>query len=261
MTARKTVNNDPSIIGKKFGRLTVIGFSETVSGGCKQVAWDCKCDCGNVVYGKRPRAIKNGTLKSCGCLKKEQDRHNLGESRITHGMTDTRLYSIWSSMKRRCYNTHEAAYLHYGGKGVKVCDEWLDFKSFYDWAIHNGYADDLTIERIDIDKDYCPENCTWITLAMQTHNKGDTRKVNLNGEVMPLKTACEALGLPYKAVHLRITRYGMTFEEAISKPFADKSQSLKHLCRERGVSYSTAFYHVKYCGWTVEEALNGARVQ
>lgn len=259
MFARKTLNNDPSYIGKKYGRLTVIGFREVKTSSGHYVGWDCKCDCGNTIYGKRPSAIKSGELRSCGCLKKEQEKYNIVGKQTKHGMTDTRLYSIWCSMKRRCYNTHDAAYPHYGGKGVKVCNEWLDFEVFYDWAIRNGYADNLTIERIDIDKDYCPENCTWITLAMQTHNKGDTRKVNLNGEVMPLKTACETLGLPYKAVHLRITRYGMTFEEAISRPFADKSQSLKHLCKERGVSYSDAYYHVKYCGWTVEQALNGVR--
>ena len=219
MFSRKTLNSDPKYIGKKYGRLTVIGFREIYSSSGHYIGWDCKCDCGNTVYGKRPNQIKSGETNSCGCLKEEQNIHNLGEKRKTHGKSKTRLYSIWSGMKRRCFNSNEKAYPSYGGRGISICSEWLDFQRFQDWALNNGYKEKLTIERIDTNGNYCPENCAWIPLSEQAKNKRNIRYVFVNGEKMPLKTACEILGLPYKAIHLRITRYGMNFEDAIKRPF------------------------------------------
>lgn len=221
MYKRKTINDDPMWIGQKFGRLTVIGFSEVNTSSGHYVGWDCECDCGNVVYGKRPSAIKSGDLASCGCLKEEQNIRNLADHRRTHGKTETRLYGIWCKMKRRCEAINDPAYINYGGRGIKICDEWHDFQNFYDWAVANGYQDDLTIERVDYNKGYSPDNCTWITLGEQTWNKRDTRKVVVNGKAVPLKEACRQLGLPYKTIHLRITRYGMSFDEAIARPIRE----------------------------------------
>lgn len=159
-------------------------------------------------------------------------------------------------MKGRCDKERDAAYKNYGGRGIKVCDEWHDnFQAFYDWAMSNGYTEELTIERIDNDKGYSPDNCRWITKEEQARNKRNIRYVELDGEKIPLKTACERLGLPYQAVHLRITRYGMSIEEALNKPFVDKSQSLAAKCRERGLPYTTIQFRIK-SGWDEERAFN-----
>lgn len=220
MNYNRAKNNDPAFLGKKFGRLTVVGFGERkLSNGANCITWDCKCDCGNMAYGKLPKYVKSGEVMSCGCLKREQNAHNLGEKRKTHGKTDTRLYRIWEGMRRRCRLATEPAYERYGGRGIRVCEDWSDFQKFYEWAMTNGYEENLTIERIDVDGNYEPSNCTWIPLGKQAWNKRDTIRVDIDGDVVPLKEACRRLNLPYKAVHLRITRYGMTLEEAFSKPF------------------------------------------
>jgi hypothetical protein len=158
-------------------------------------------------------------------------------------------------MKGRCETPTNPAYPNYGGRGIMVCDEWHDFQAFYDWAMENGYADDLSIERIDVDKGYSPDNCRWATMLEQARNKQTTVRVMCNGDEVPLKVACERLGLPYKAVHLRMTRYGMSYEEAVSTPFVDKSKSLKRRCEEAGMDYHMVYYRIHKCGWPEEKAL------
>lgn len=250
------VNNDPKWIGQKFGRLTVIGFKQTKSGKYNAFGWECKCDCGNTIFIARPRNVKCGQTRSCGCIKREIDKVRLGESRRTHGKSKTRLYGIWSKMKERCDNENTPAYHNYGGRGVKVCEEWHDnFQAFYDWAIVNGYDDTLTIERKDNNKGYSPDNCCWITREEQARNKRNIQYVLIDGEKLPLKTACEKLGLPYKAVHLRVARYGMSIDEAIRKPFKDKSKTLSAKCKEAGLPYGTVFARIK-SGWSEERALS-----
>lgn len=215
----KEKNNNPEYIGQKYGRLTVVGFRWVEIGDVHAWHWDCTCDCGGKVIGARPRSVRNGTTRSCGCLKKEQDPKNLADARRSHGKTNTRLYGTWSKMKHRCNNQNDAAYKNYGGRGITVCKDWEEsFEVFYDWAMKNGYNDTLTIERIDVEKGYCPENCCWITKEEQAKNKRNIRYVAVRGEKMPMKTACDLLGLPYKTIHLRVTRYGMSFEQAIEKP-------------------------------------------
>lgn len=150
------------MIGKVFGRLTVIQAGEKIKG---RDTWLCKCECGNevTVYGKN---LRNGTTKSCGCLRLDW----ISETKYVHGESGgkyvgerTRLYRCWVNMKSRCYNKNVRSYSDYGAKGIKVCAEWLEFANFADWAHSHGYSDDLTIERKNPHKDYCPENCEWIT--------------------------------------------------------------------------------------------------
>lgn len=128
-----------------------------------------------------------------------------------------RLYRIWHSMKQRCSNKNLPFYKYYGGKGVTVCPEWQKYKPFHEWALKNGYREDLTIDRIDLNKGYCPENCRWIPFAEQRKNTTQTRKITINGITKPLKDWCREYGISYHAVCQRIHR-GMDDVSALLTP-------------------------------------------
>lgn len=157
--------------GQKFNRLLVLRRSERNTNGGKPL-WVCQCDCGNIteVGGY---ALKSGGTKSCGCWDRECSRDRV----TTHGLSKTRLYKIWCGMKERCYNPNNKRYHDYGGRGIRVCDEWLhDFMAFHDWAFENGYDENApygqcTIERANNDEGYYPFNCVWTTIAQQNRNK------------------------------------------------------------------------------------------
>lgn len=148
------------LTGKKFGKLSVVEMCGKSKAG--QSLWLCVCDCGNkttVQYGN----LTSGYTKSCGCLR--------GRPKQT-GMSHTRIYHIWYGMKQRCYNPKSPKYKNWGGRGITLCDEWKDdFFAFRDWAIANGYREDLTIDRINVNGNYEPSNCRWATLQEQGSNK------------------------------------------------------------------------------------------
>lgn len=182
------------LIGQKFGRLTVVEFC-----GIKDHAarWKCVCDCGLVVIAKA-NSLRSGNTKSCGCLRRETARKQ-GISNTKHGESHdhrTRLYTIWCGMRQRCSNEHREAYHFYGGKGVKICEEWNDFLTFKRWAMENGYQDDLSIDRIDHNGDYCPENCRWITISenVARANKNHTTRKVIRGEGCGNRTQPQRIG-------------------------------------------------------------------
>lgn len=208
---RKLAND---LTGKKFGKLEVIGVHDT---GSRKTYYVCRCDCGNVKV-VRADALISGATKSCGCIKKEQDKTNLTANH-KHKMSGTRIYETWQDMKRRCYNKQNARYDRYGGRGITVCDEWLNnFQSFYDWAISNGYSDDLTIDRIDNDGNYEPSNCRWSTAKEQCNNRGSNINITIGNATKSLRCWCEIFNVDYKKVHARYKRNGY---EGIDRLFND----------------------------------------
>lgn len=167
---------------QKFGMLKVINFEKNQNG---RTYWLCKCDCGNYTTAEAYK-LKTGHVKSCGCLGKK-NKEQLYKFSIKHKKTNTKLYRTWQNMKRRCDTKSSTSYKNYGGRGITVCDEWRnDFISFYNWAMANGYRDDLTIDRIDVNGNYEPNNCRWITKEEQANNKRNNRFIEYNGKKMTL---------------------------------------------------------------------------
>ena len=158
------------LTGQRFGRLTVIGREGATAQ--RLATWRCRCDCGNECVVSRTCLIQSRT-RSCGCLNIER----IKERRTSHQKIHTRLYKVWANMIQRCTNTKHNRYHRYGGRGISVCDEWRNnFQAFYDWAMANGYDENAprgccTIDRIDNDKGYSPDNCRWGDMKVQRHNQ------------------------------------------------------------------------------------------
>ncbi len=199
------------MIGERFGRLTVIAFDHKDKHG--RTVCLCKCDCGNEKEVAKSN-LTSGNSKSCGCVHKEQ----LVERMKTHGETGSRLYWIWGGMKSRCLNPNDPRFADYGGRGIKICDEWNGFAGFREWAMSTGYSDKLTIDRIDVNGNYEPSNCRWATIAEQANNKRTNVLVTHNGETHTLKQWSEILGINYFTLHSRIVKRGWSIERALKKP-------------------------------------------
>lgn len=152
-------------IGEKYGKLTILEITNKRLNRC--IIYKCKCDCENVVETTGTK-LTHGYIKSCGCYQKER----ASECNKKHGMSNTKLFMVWQDMVARCNRETHHAYNCYGGRGIKVCDEWFnDFVNFYNWAISNGYKQGLTIDRINNDGNYEPNNCRWVTMQVQCKNR------------------------------------------------------------------------------------------
>lgn len=206
------------LTGQKFERLTVVEYVGTYKGRCAQ--WLCKCDCGNTKI-TTGRNLRKGLVKSCGCLN-DEERHRPKVERRKYGdvrTEDNRLYSIWQSMKRRCYSKTDPHYKMWGARGIKICDEWInDFKSFEKWAMENGYSDNLSIDRIDNDGNYEPYNCRWSTNKEQSNNRRSNVLVTYKGETRTMTEWCELKNLNYDMFRERIVVLGWSAEKAIETP-------------------------------------------
>lgn len=182
-------------IGKKFGKLTVLEECEERKNN--QKVYKCICDCGNTTYVVSGNLRLSGHTRSCGCLKHEKYA-------LKHGKSDTKLYNIYNLIKSRCYNKHAKTYKDYGGRGIKVCDEWLnDFMTFYNWSMNNGYKAGLTIDRIDNNKCYSPDNCRWVDMKTQSNNRRSNIHLTYDGKTRTLKQWAEDLNVNYSTLWWR----------------------------------------------------------
>ena len=202
-------NKINNLTGKKFGKLLVL--EQHGRNRNKSVLWLCRCDCGNETVASNGSLI-GGTVQSCGCLKQRQR-----EAVTKHGLHNTKIYKKWQSMKTRCNNPNASNYKDYGGRGITVCDEWLnDFESFYRWAINNGYKEGLTLDRIDVDGDYTPSNCRWATIAEQNNNQRKSRIVTYNGKSQTIGEWAKETGLNYQTIRHRIDVQLWSAEKALT---------------------------------------------
>ena len=190
------------LTGKRFGKLVVIEKAEPTCKTDKHIYWKCSCDCGNysVVSGQR---LRDNITKSCGC--------------INDGKSYTRLYAIWKGIKSRCLVKNSSSYKNYGARGIVVCKEWLhDFHEFYEWAMKNGYNDNLSIDRIDVNGNYEPSNCRWVSIKVQNNNTRRNHYLEFNGNKKTIAEWSEILGIKQNTLLYRLRR-GWSLERALSK--------------------------------------------
>lgn len=202
-------------IGDKFGRWTIIDFDDNK----KKVI--CKCDCGKIKSVWKNNLTTGKTL-SCGCLISE----TTAKRNYKHGGTKTRLYNVWSNMKGRCYDPHDTRYQNYGARGITVCDEWMNFANFREWAMMTGYKNDAkygecTLERINVNGNYYPDNCRWATIKEQNFNRSSNKILEYKGKKQTLTEWEHEIGCNSYVIGNRL-RKGWTVEEALSIPIGGK---------------------------------------
>lgn len=176
--------------------------------------WKMRCTCGAMFIGQ-PSESK-GFCRACAYMYVANKRVKHGES-PNHGKKASRLYTIWANMRSRCNNPNAQSYAYYGARGIKVCPKWDEYSEFKKWAHATGYSDDLSIDRIDTDGDYTPENCRWATHKEQMNNTRRNHLLEYGGESMTMKAWSERTGIPYHTLKHRINTYGFTTEEALTR--------------------------------------------
>ena len=188
---------------QRFSRLVVVSLIEKNS---KATLWACLCDCGNLSI-VRAGNLKNGHTKSCGCFSSEQSRERVLKRERPANIK--RIHEIYRAMKKRCYTESHPHFGRYGGRGILICDEWLSSKeAFTKWALSNGYSDNLTIDRIDVDGNYSPQNCRWATYREQMRNKSSTAFVEYDGELLQLQDFLDKHGLSYNRYYHCVKKQG-----------------------------------------------------
>jgi len=199
------------LTGERYGRLVVL---ERAPNDGRRTMWRCVCDCGTEVV-VRAENLRSGNTKSCGCYKIDHP------ARFKHGYAHTRLAGTLARMKNRCYNPKNYEYANYGGRGITICDEWLnDSTSFYEWAVNNGYDDSLTIDRIDNDLGYSPENCRWANVYEQANNKRNNTRITFNGETHTIAEWGRIVGINANLLYARRSALGWDTERMLTTPVA-----------------------------------------
>lgn len=195
----------PDMIGRRYGRLTVLSENGRTKHGMR--VFECQCDCGNITnvcIGD----LQNGQTQSCGCI-----RNKYGYTPVK----DSKLYRIWNAMRQRCNNPNDRAYSNYGGRGITVCDAWnSDYGAFMLWAYEHGYCDGLTLDRINNDGPYSPENCRWATRMEQNNNRRCNRWIEFNGETHTVSQWARKIGIKAHTLILRLQKWPL--ERALTEP-------------------------------------------
>lgn len=201
-------NRMTDISGQKFNRLTAIKPDGRYKSG--NVRWLCICDCGNYTHTSTS-ALKNGESKSCGCYTSER----ISNRNMKHGDFGTRVYEIWRQMHRRCYGKNAKAYKDYGGRWITICDEWKEYEPFKKWAIAHGYRDDLTIDRIDVNGNYEPSNCRWVTVKQQSNNRRNCHIIEYNGETHTISEWADIYEVDQRKLYYRLSKCGWDVKLAV----------------------------------------------
>ncbi|MBQ0014774.1 MAG: hypothetical protein KBS82_05580 [Oscillospiraceae bacterium] len=201
------------LTGQRFGSWTVIERAQDkiTKSNNKFTVWKCVCDCGTereVVAN----SLLSGRSTSCGCEHSKIMTHVAKENFTTHGKTNTRLYQIWAGMRKRCFNPNSSNYANYGGRGISICDQWSDFEVFESWANQNDYSDSKSIDRINVDGNYCPENCRWVDSVAQANNRRSNTFYTYNGESHTLAEWAKIKNVSYKGLWKKVSN-GNTLEQ------------------------------------------------
>jgi len=199
-------DNHIDMTGYRCGRLTVVGKAPKTQSS--RMRWLCLCDCGKLI-DVDANNLRTGHTKSCGCIRKPKEKaksHKFDDyeyyTKIIGNDDYTHLRSAWGAMWRRCKSNYHCHEIYYD-RGISVCNEWETFRNFADWAINNGHSKELTLDRIDNDKGYCPDNCRWVTQKVQQNNKRNNIIIEYMGRTQTLKQWCEELNLPYGTIKAR----------------------------------------------------------
>ena len=196
--------------GERHGNLTLV---ERIPGGHK---WRCRCDCGNEVIAQ----VSSGHISCQACAAKR-----IGEKIKTHGKSRNgyRLYRIWDAMRNRCNNPHNSGYRNYGGRGIAVCKEWDDFAVFESWALSNGYAENLTIDRIDNNASYSPKNCVWHTQTQQMKNTRNSHFITIDGKSKCVIDWCFELHLIKSNAYCTAKEVGISVDDYLTFKYFNRS--------------------------------------
>lgn len=251
--------------GQKFGRLTVIKKTGTKN---RKAIWKCKCDCGE--YREVPTChLKSGHTTSCGCYHSEISKL----VNTTHGGRKDRLYTIWADMRKRCYSKNEKSYKNYGGRGIIVCNEWLGkdgYKNFREWAYESGYDKNsknkkCTLDRIDVNGNYEPNNCRWADMGVQNRNKRDNVLITYNGVTKVLKDWSKEFGVPVETIRYRLSK-GIDIEHLFDKrnfvsiTYNGETKPITEWAKEKEMDYNTILKRYRR-GLTPEQIFDKSKIK
>jgi hypothetical protein len=228
-------------IGDKYGRLTILREvnPHITPCGTKQRMVECKCDCGNIVLR---RIIYLNNSSSCNkgkCFFKSEQKI------LSRAIRKSFLYSTWSGMKQRCYDENSTSYKNYGAKSIGICEDWKIYENFYNWAIHNGASKDMTIDRIDPNGNYEPNNCRWADIYTQANNKKTNRKITYKNETLNVCQWAERRGIDESIIRSRIDRYGYSIGEALGYEKHTIIMPQRPKCRKHILQYSINGDYIK----------------
>lgn len=209
------MSSKKDLLGFRFCRLVVIESAGTDKNG--RAVWLCRCDCGNY-HRTLGKYLLSGETTSCGCRRSEILKETT-QKQTTHGKTNTRIYTIWQAIKNRCNNPNNKGYNNYGGRNIKMCIEWENsFEAFYKWAIDNGYNDNLSIDRINTNAGYYPENCRWADGQTQANNTRRNHYLTYKGKTKTMAQWATIKNIKYSTLRARINTYKWTIEKALETP-------------------------------------------